>query len=375
MREFQRMRIGVDGRPFMLRATGVRRYATELCRHLDRLIPDAAFFVYSPRWIARIDSSRAARTLNRGMWLALLAGRMCRRDRLDVFWGVVTLLPILGRRVKAVSTVHDLNHMIVPFTMAASDLWGRRLLYRPALARANEIVTNSRGTADRMRAAYGRIATAIVRPGVSPEFAPQPRAVVDACLEKYGLKRPYLLAVGTRQPRKNFEALVETFMQMKSEGLLPAHSLAMAGSRGWKDDRLRALIERGISAGVVVLDYVDQDDLPALYTGADAMVFPSLYEGFGMPVLEARACGTTVVTTDIPELREAGGDDAVYIAPTPAGIHEGIRAALEGGFRPRPRREALPSWEAGAAALARVFTGEGGVDARGELAIASQTRA
>jgi glycosyltransferase involved in cell wall biosynthesis len=303
--------------------------------------------------------------LNRGLWLTLLAGRLCRRDSLDIFWGAVTLLPILGQQVRAISTLHDLNHMVVPSTMRASDLWGRRLLYRRSLARANEIIANSRGTADRMRSAYGRTAAAIVRPGVSRRFTPQSREIVAACLSKYGLRRPYLLAVGTREPRKNFETLVATYLKMKSDGLLRTHSLAMAGSRGWKDKRLRALLKCGKSQGVTILDYVDQNDLPALYSGAETMIFPSLYEGFGIPVLEARACGTRVVTTDIPELREAGGDEAIYVAPTPSGIREGIRAALDCAALPPPCREAMPSWKAGAATLAKVFKDANAVDERG----------
>ena len=174
------------------------------------------------------------------------------------------------------------------------------------------------------------------------------------------MRPPYLLAIGTREPRKNFELLVESFLQIKTKGLIGASTLVLAGSKGWKDRRLRRLLERGTSYGVTVLDYVDQGDLPALYTGADALICPSLYEGFGMPVLEARACGTRVVASDIPELREAGGDETLYVTPDGAGIRDGILAAVSDGAVGKARADRLPTWEEGAEVLANVLTG--GID-------------
>ncbi len=372
--ESKSLRIGIDGRAFMDAPTGVGRYVIELCRHLDHLLPKARFFVYAPsalslpvcseRWSARIDQSWMARNLNRGLWLISRAGDLCRRDRLDVFWGAVTLLPTLEPRVSAVSTVHDLNHKIVPSTMCASDLWGRRFFFGRSLARANAILTNSHGTAAKLQSAYGFTADGVVQPGVSEEFTPQAREKVAACLTKYILKMPYLLAVGTREPRKNFELLVESFLQMKTEGLIRGHTLVLAGSRGWKDRILCELLERGASYGIIVLDYVEQGDLPALYTGAEALIFPSLYEGFGMPVLEARACGTRVIASDIPELREAGGDETVYVTPDAAGIREGIMAGVNGGAAAKVRAGRLPTWQEGAKVLANALIGERGSDAR-----------
>ena len=367
-------RIGIDGRAFMGTPTGVGRYVIELCRQLDHLLPKARFFVYAPselslpvcseRWSARIDQSWIGRNVNRGLWLIARAGTLCRHDSLDVFWGGVTLLPALGPRVRAVSTVHDLNHKIVPSTMRARDLWGRRLLFGQSLARANEILTNSHGTAAKLHSAYGFTAAAVVQPGVCEEFRPQARDKVEACLNKYRLNTPYLLAVGTREPRKNFELLVESFLKMKTEGLIRAHTLVLAGSRGWKDRRLCELLERGASYGVIVLDYVDQRDLPALYTGAYALICPSLYEGFGMPVLEARACGTRVVASDIPELRESGGNETVYITPNDAGIREGILTVVNNGAAAKARADTLATWEDGAKVLAKVLTGEIDCNAR-----------
>jgi glycosyltransferase involved in cell wall biosynthesis len=367
-------RIGIDGRAFMGNPTGVGRYVIELCTRLDRLLPTAHFFVYAPssvglpvsseRWSARIDQSWAGRHLNRGLWLLTRAGSLCREDELDAFWGSVTLLPALEPEVRAVSTVYDLNHKIVPSTMRARDLWARRLLFGRSLARANEVLTISEATATKLRSSYGCAAVAVVRPGVSEQFAPQPGDKVEVCLGKYRLKKPYLLAVGTREPRKNFALLVEVYLQMRTEGLLGAHMLVLAGSKGWKDRRLSECLERGQSHGVTSLDYVDQDDLPPLYAGADALICPSLYEGFGMPVVEARACGIQVVASEIPELREAGGDGTIYINPNGVGIRRGLLAVTSRGGVAKTCVDRLSTWEEGAEVLADALTGGTSRDVR-----------
>jgi len=186
----------------------------------------------------------------------------------------------------------------------------------------------SQGTADRLREIYGYKADVVIPPGASQCFRPRAEAEVAACLARYKLSQPYLLSVASWEPRKNLELLVKVFLGMKMEGLLPNHSLVMAGGKGWGCERLAALVERDQRASISALGFVPEEDLPILYSGCDAFVFPSVYEGFGMPVLEARACGARVVTTDIPELREAGGGQAIYIKPDAPGLRSGILEAL-----------------------------------------------
>jgi glycosyltransferase involved in cell wall biosynthesis len=167
------------------------------------------------------------------------------------------------------------------------------------------------------------------------------------------------MALGTWEPRKNLTMLVDVFVRMKAEGLLPKHRLILVGERGWRDGKFARLVRAAADHGVMTLGRVPDSDLPAFYSGCDAFVFPSVYEGFGLPVLEARACGAPVVATDIPEIREAGGDGATYISPTEEGLRSGILDVLS---RENARTMATlcwPTWEKSAATLAGILCGAG----------------
>jgi glycosyltransferase involved in cell wall biosynthesis len=142
--------------------------------------------------------------------------------------------------------------------------------------------------------------------------------------------------VATHEPRKNLVRLLDAFEQMQAGGELQGYRLVLVGGSGWKNGELDARIKA--SPAVVRTGYVDDAALPALYAHAEALVFASTYEGFGMPVLEARLCGTRIVTTDIPELREAGGDDAVYVQPSTEGIRNGIRQVVATASNERARQ-------------------------------------
>jgi glycosyltransferase involved in cell wall biosynthesis len=248
-------------------------------------------------------------------------------------------------------TVHDLVYNLEPGTTSRRARWAAYLFFRASVRKASSIVCNSHGSARRLEAFLGRGADAVIRPGVSELFRKKSDAEILPVLHALRVPRPYLLAVGTWEPRKGLQRLIPAFLRLAEEGLLQGHTLALAGERGWKDGPIVKLVQRG-GGRIRPLGFVDDEALAALYSGADALIFPSSYEGFGIPVLEARACGTRVVATDLPELREAGGDDAIYIPPTEHGIRVGVLQALASS-RPKP----LPARECGWAESARIFAG------------------
>jgi glycosyltransferase involved in cell wall biosynthesis len=363
------MRVGIDGRALQGRRTGIGRYVFEICRELDTLLPHAEFFVYvpqpvelpvvSPRWRCRSERRAWARSLKPIAWLKLRAGGLCREDRLDAFWGSATLLPRLPAGVRTLSTVFDLTFRIAPETMGRTHLIAHRLFFARDVKRADHLVAISHGTADRLRGWLGRSQIAVARPAPSPAFRPGSPAMVERELATLGIPRPYFLAVGTWEPRKNLELLIQVFRSLQANGEFPEYRLVLAGGDGWRDERLRLLL-RGSSAAtqtvpdsVMPIGFVSDEQLARLYTGCRAFVFPSRYEGFGIPVLEARACGARVVASDLPELREAGGDAVVYVAPTADGLREGLRRVVTLPALPPLAPSLLPNWRDAAAVVAR----------------------
>lgn len=333
------MLIGIDGRAFYGAHAGTGRYVTELCRVLDAALPDANFLVYgnrplelpvsNGRWRQRGDDSSIMSRMPAALWYFLRAGRLAERDGVDVFWGAANFLPLGLGRTPAILTVYDFVYRLFPQTLNLTHRLAYRLFFKHGLRRAQVIIAISQGTSDRLYAFHGRNADLVIRPRVARHFQPPRAETVLEARDHYGIDFPYFLSVSTLEPRKNLEALIEAFLQMRGAGELPNAGLVLAGQQGWKDRRLVDAVARAkaLGARIVLTGHVPDEWLPALYADAGAVVMPSLYEGFGMPVLEAKCCGARIVTSDIPEIREAGGDGPIYIEPTVEGIKQGLRLA------------------------------------------------
>ena len=334
------MLIGIDGRAFYGAHAGTGRYVTELCRALDAALPEANFLVYgnrpltlpvsNGRWQQRGDDSAVGSRMPSALWYFLRAGRLARRDGVDVFWGAANFLPLgLGPKVPAILTVYDFVYRLFPQTLNLSHRLAYRLFFNRSLRRAQITIAISQGTSNRLSELHGRSADLVIRPRVAAHVHfPRPETIQEV-RDHYGIDFPYFLSVSTLEPRKNLETLIEAFLQMRSAGELPEAGLVLVGQQGWKDQRLVDAVARAkaLGAPIVLTGFVPDEWLPALYAGATAVMMPSLYEGFGMPVLEAKCCGARIVTSDIPEIREAGGDGPIYIEPTVEGIKQGLRLA------------------------------------------------
>jgi glycosyltransferase involved in cell wall biosynthesis len=360
------LRIGMDGDALRTPLSGVGYYIFNLCRELDALLPEALFIAYSrlpaaavqlpsSRWRLRTEPVVALRRLPSFVWLKTRGRSMCASDRVDVFWAGRTLHPRLADGVRTVCSVHDLNHLVVPETMRFRSRWSDRLWFRGDILTADCVLANSFGTAERIRTLLGVEVSDVVLPGVTPQFRP-PRSKreieIPEYLSRLGVGRPYLLSVATPEPRKNLEAVLQAYLDLKSEGKLKDHRLVVAGPSGWKNRALKQRLGGARVHGLVLAGYVPDQLMPTLYAGADALVFPSLYEGFGMPVLEARTCGARVVTTDIPELREAGDEYVIYVKPTVEGVKAGIQRAIG---QPKPPPAVGRTWKEAAGILARAL--------------------
>lgn len=225
-----------------------------------------------------------------------------------------TLPPTLPRTRTAVF-IHDLTYVRVPDAAVPSLVRFLGKAVPRAVSRADVVIVNSEATKQDLIDIYGTPAEKIhpVRFGVHRRFTlpPKPR---DYLNQKYGLAaRPYIFAVGTIQPRKNYERLIAAYAQMRKWG---EPALVIAGGKGWLESPIYEAVKAAkLESHVKFLGYVDDEDLPSLYAHAAAFAMPSLYEGFGLPVLEAMASGTPVVTSNLSSLPEAAGDAGILIDP------------------------------------------------------------
>src|SRR2546428_12313 len=204
-----------------------------------------------------------------------------------------------------------------------SNYLATRFLVPPSLARAQRIMVISESVAADVRRMF-RIPSdriSVVPPGVRSEFTPRdPLEARRRVVERLDVdaQRPYLLSVGTVEPRKNLVTLVKAVASLP-RAARERFSLLVAGAPGWKTSALHALAGPLVREGTVkFLGFVNHEDLPWLYAGAALFLFPSLYEGFGIPVVEAMASGVPVVGSDIPVIREVARTAAVFVAPTAA---------------------------------------------------------
>jgi glycosyltransferase involved in cell wall biosynthesis len=154
----------------------------------------------------------------------------------------------------------------------------------------------------------------VIHGGVNPFFRPVSPDTAEAVRHRYNLPNHYILYVGTIEPRKNLVTLLEAYRALRNRDA--EIKLVIAGRKGWRQEEFfRKLLKTGLEHDIVFTGFVPDQDLPAVYTMADVFAFPSLYEGFGLPVLEAMACGTPVVCSNTSRLPEVAGNAAVLVSP------------------------------------------------------------
>ena len=324
-------RIALDYTPAVEQRGGIGRYVRELTAALARGDDDNEYRLFvagashaslpttpaanfrwrptrlTPRWLARLWH-RARLPLP----VEVFTGRT------DLFHATDFVLPPTTPSTRTLLTVHDLSFVRVPEAASPPLKAYLDAVVPRSVARAQHILADSQATKDDLTALYGTPADKItvLYCGVDSLFQPvKEPELLSACRRKYGLDGiAYLLSVGTIQPRKNYSRVIEAVAVARQQG----HDLhyAIAGGQGWLEDEMRGTIARlGMQPYVHLLGLADDADLPALYSGARALVMASLYEGFGLPVLEAFACGSPVISSNLSSLPEVAGEAAILIDP------------------------------------------------------------
>jgi glycosyltransferase involved in cell wall biosynthesis len=326
--------VGIDARAAAEVPAGRGRYVRELLRALQALpeARDVRFFLYAREPWGELDPSRFHwRPISHPdpLWHVVAAARASRE--VDVLLSTNSYLTAWFCRRPTAVVVHDLVSFVPGAHAQSRAARIERATIRLALRRAAALLCVSEATrADlesRFPAARGK-ASAI------PLAADTAFAEPVAAPGHPSLCRPYVLAVGTLEPRKNLEQLITAWAAVPADAR-GDRVLALVGPRGWDDAPILASAR---AAGAQLLGRVSDEELRALYAGAEAFAYPSLYEGFGLPVLEAMAAGTPVVTSNVSSLPEVAGDAALLVDPTDAAA---IAAALESVLTDRAQADEL----------------------------------
>jgi glycosyltransferase involved in cell wall biosynthesis len=361
------MRIGIDiSRIAVAARTGTEQYTSELLAAIARRDRRTEFVLYANARPAALPPLGHNFTLRRiplpRLWTHARLSAEILAHPPDVLFIPAHVLPLgapLARHTRSVVTIHDLGYLHFPEAHTRSQLLQLRLTTLWSARVAARVIAISEATRDDLvrhaGVAPGKIT--VVPHGVAARFAPVPEGPErHARLARYGIGpgARYLLYVGTLQPRKNLARLLDAFAQLaRSEPQAADLQLLLAGKRGWLAEPIeRQAAALGLGQRVRFLGYVSDDDLPALYSGALTFVLPSLYEGFGIPVLEAMACGAPVLTSATSALREVAGEAALTVEPrSTAAIAAGLgRLVCDGRLRFDLRARGLEraaqfSWE------------------------------
>lgn len=371
-------RIAIDYTPAFEQSGGIGRYARELTSALAALDEDNAYRLFvsgaaadtlppapspnfqwrataiSPRWLARIWH-RARLPLP----VELFTGQI------ELYHATDFVLPYTRPSTRTLLTVHDLSFVRVPEAASPPLKAYLDAVVPRSVERADHVLADSVATKDDLIELYKTPADKItvLYSGVGQRFRRiSDQSALESTRAKYQLSDlSYVLSVGTVQPRKNYSRVIRALAQLRATGLDMHY--AIAGAKGWLEEEMQQTIaSAGMEDYVHILGHVDDEDLPALYSDSRMLLMPSLYEGFGLPILEAMACGVPVITSKISSLPEVAGDAAILVDPIDT---DAIRIAILSVETDTTLREQLVqkgyrqaerfSWQRSAAQLLSVY--------------------
>jgi glycosyltransferase involved in cell wall biosynthesis len=345
------MRIGLDGYPLCEPLTGVGHYTFELARALAHNDPTSEFeliapFQFDASVLAQVqrDNLKNLKLVNlhlasvRGRWWSLHLPRYIKRAALDLFHGTNYELPLWNR--KSVLTVHDLSSLRYP-DLHRKQLARRMRLRLPlAVKLAKAIITPTQAVKQELGAQLKVKPAKVTAIHEAPResFWPVLHEAAAGVRQRLGIENDFLLFVGTLEPRKNLVTLLKAYAQiLRDTPFRP--QLVVAGGEGWlMDEAFAVMRDEDIQERLHLTGYLNDEDLRALYSSCRAFIYPSLYEGFGLPPLEAMAAGAPVIASRISALEETLGNAAVLVDPLDVDM---LARSIVGLFEDGKAREAL----------------------------------
>jgi glycosyltransferase involved in cell wall biosynthesis len=358
------------------RSAGINWYIYNLLHHLPEVASDLEYTVFTserryttaPGTHLQLSRLPTGHPAVRILWEQALQPWALRRARVDLLHSPAFVGPLFSA-CPLVVTVHDLSFLFFPRNFQSLNRSYLRLFTRLSVRRARRILAVSESTKRDLVECFGLSPAKVdvVYNGVDSAFRPLPADQVAAFRRKAGLPDRFMLFVGTLEPRKNVVRLIEAYAELPKE----RPPLVLIGGKGWLYDQIFARVEAlNLSSQVHFAGYVLAEDLPLWYNAADLFVYPSLYEGVGLPPLEAMACGTAVITSTVSSLPEVVGKAGLMIDPTDT---KALATAMEQVLTARDVREQM---QAEGLAQAQAFswkkTAQGTVDGYRRALIAGE---
>lgn len=364
------LKVGIDARSLSRPITGIGRYTLEICRVLSKL-PNISLYLYSPApipfsvlkgWqVEKIYFQNLNNGFLRQIWSETLLPFWVKKDDIDVFWGPAHRIPHwLPRHVARVVTIHDLVWKYVSETMRPFSLLLERYQMPFAVSKSDAVVASSIATAEAVKKEFGISLEKLSVVTLAPTLT---EGLFNAdLLGAVDVDQPYFLFVGTLKPRKNLSRLLKAY-SLLSNSIKDQAILVIAGGKGWGDITVtEEVTSLNLSNYVKILGYVDEITLSALYSNSKFLAMPSLYEGFGLPLVEAMSYGVPVLTANNSSMTEVAGNagilvDALDIKSIADGLKEMItnnklRKTLAKNAKLNSSRY---SWDESAIKLIKVF--------------------
>ncbi len=324
------MKIGINGYEAVVPRFGYNKdtglpnrvgsslYCFELLKNLEKIDKKNTYEIYLPQ-IPTNDLPKSSENWkykvlpSRKMWtLTSLSFELMKNRSLDVFFTPSHYLPLFAPK-KSVVSILDVSYIYFPELFKKKDLIQLKKWTEYSANKSRKILTISSSSKSDIINEY-RVSedkVEVIYPGINTSLGTGNTLKMEDIEKKFGIKSKYILFVGTIQPRKNIKRLIEAYSKIDTEV-----SLVIVGRRGWQyEEILNAPEAFGVKEKVNFLENVSDEDLPSLYKNAEFFILPSLYEGFGIPVLEAMNYGIPVITSKVSSLPEVGGDAALYIDP------------------------------------------------------------
>ncbi|MCX7918626.1 MAG: glycosyltransferase family 4 protein [bacterium] len=318
------MNVAIDARALIPQPTGIGVYLKHLLDEYAQMTEEHTYYLLSSRNICYTAPANLAR-FNRieqyglpgNIWLQLQVPKLLKRLGIDIFHSPFGVIPFRCP-CASVITVHDLTFHFYP---KLTDIKNRLLLPRlipKSLNRATAIIVDSKAIKNELVELYkireNQIEVIHLAPSSFSRLIPKETAR-KYLAERYGIQSRFILFVGTLEPRKNIEVLLKTYHQLPTE-LREKYQLVLVGKKGWQYQSIFKLIdELNLQNQIIFMNYVSEEDLPFFYNAAAVFVYPSLYEGFGLPLVDALACGTPIITSKISSMPEVVSYAGILIDP------------------------------------------------------------